>query len=69
MESKWTETTKWSGFSNGGKAIVGQTLVSDEMNKSKRQEITVCDPSRTVNHLSKFEKLWKSSPGLLVPLE
>ena len=31
-----TETTTWSQFSNGGKAVVEQILVSAERNKSKR---------------------------------
>ena len=30
-----TETTTWSEFSNGGKAIVEQILASEEINKSK----------------------------------
>ena len=33
---KETETTTWSKFSNGGKAIVKQILASKEINKSKR---------------------------------
>ena len=35
-KSMETETTKWSEFPNGGKAIVEQILVSEERNKSKR---------------------------------
>ena len=31
-----TETTAWSEFPDGGKAIVEQILVSEEINKSKR---------------------------------
>ena len=31
-----TEITSWSELSNGGKAIVEQMLVSEEINKSKR---------------------------------
>ena len=31
-----TETTTWSEFPNGGKAIVEQILASEERNKSKR---------------------------------
>ena len=31
-----TETTTWSEFPNGGKAIVEQILASEEVNKSKR---------------------------------
>ena len=35
-KSKETETTKWSESPNGGRAIVEQTLASEEINKSKR---------------------------------
>ena len=35
-KSMETETTTWSEFSNGGKAIVKQILASEERNKSKR---------------------------------
>ena len=35
-KSTETETTKWSEFPNGEKAIVEQILVSEERNKSKR---------------------------------
>ena len=40
---------------NGGKAIAEQILVSEEINKSKRAglRITVRDPNRKVNFLSK----------------
>ena len=31
-----TETTTWSEFPNGGKAIVEEILVIEEINKSKR---------------------------------
>ena len=31
-----TETETWSEFSNGGKSIVEQILVSEEINKPKR---------------------------------
>ena len=31
-----TETATWSEFSNEGKAVVEQTLASEERNKSKR---------------------------------
>ena len=34
-KSMETETTTWSEFPNGGKAIVEQILVSEEINKSK----------------------------------
>ena len=35
-KSMETETTIWPEFPNGGKAIVEQTLASEERNKSKR---------------------------------
>ena len=34
-KSMETETTTWSEFPNGGKAIVEQILASEEINKSK----------------------------------
>ena len=41
---------------NGGKTIAEQILASEERNKSKRAglRVTVRDPSRIVNHLSKI---------------
>ena len=51
-KSMETEATTWSEFHNRGKAIVGQMLVSEERNKSKR-EVTVWATSGKVNHLSK----------------
>ena len=36
-KSTETETTTWSEFPNGGKAILEQILVSKERNKSKRR--------------------------------
>ena len=35
-KSMETETTKWSEFPTGGKAIVEQILLSEERNKFKR---------------------------------
>ena len=35
-KSMETETTTWSEFPNGGKAIAEQILASEEINKSKR---------------------------------
>ena len=54
-KSMETETTTWSEFPNGAKAIVEQILASEEINKSKRAGLweSVWDPSRKVNHLSK----------------
>ena len=49
-------------FPNGGKAIVEQILVSEEINKSKRAglRVTVRDPSRKVNHLSEVISFTRS---------
>ena len=54
-KSMETEVKTWSGFSNGGRAIVEQILASEERKKSKRAGLweSVWDPSRKVNHLSK----------------
>ena len=38
-KSMETETTTWSQFPDGGKAIVEQILASEEINKSKRAEL------------------------------
>ena len=48
-------TTTTSEFPNGGKAIVEQKLVAEEINKPKRPGllVTVRDRSWEVNHLSK----------------
>ena len=50
-----TETTTWSEFPNGEKAIVEQILTSEEINKSKTAgwKVIVMDPRREVNYLSK----------------
>ena len=42
-------------ISNGGKAIAEQILASEEINQSKRAglRVSVRDPSRKVNYLSK----------------
>ena len=49
-----TETTTWSEFPDGGKTVVEQILASEERNpKEQDYEITVWDPSRKVNYLSK----------------
>ena len=39
-----TDTTKWSEFSNGGKAIVEQTPASEERKKSKRAGLSESQP-------------------------
>ena len=38
-KSKETETTTWSEFPYGGKAIVEQILASEERKKSKRADV------------------------------
>ena len=50
-----TETTTWSEFPNRWKAIVGHTSTRRKkyIQKSRTVRITVWDPSRKVNHLSK----------------
>ena len=54
LESWWKQTTMSPEFPNWGKAIVGQTLASEEINKSKRAELWESqDPNRKVNYLSK----------------
>ena len=65
-----TETTTWSEFPNGGKAIAEQILASEEIN-TKEQDCASHGQgsSRKVNiWVSSFEieKLWQSSPGLSV---
>ena len=52
-----TETTTWSEFPNGEKAIVEQILTSEEINKSKTAgwKVIVMDPRREVNYLSKVD--------------
>ena len=55
-KSMETETTRWSTFSNGGKATVEQILASEEkrqIQKSRTVRVTVRSRSRKVNHLSK----------------
>ena len=54
-KSMETKTTIWSKLPNGGKTIVEQILVSEEIKKSKRARLweSVWDRSRKVNYLSK----------------
>ena len=47
-KSMETETTTWSEFTNGGKAIVEQILVSEEINKPKRAGLWEESQSETV---------------------
>ena len=54
-----TQTTAWSEFPNGGKAIVEQILALEKRSKSKRAQLwkSVRDPSRKVNSPSKI--IWE----------
>ena len=47
-----TETTTWSEFPNGGKAILEQILVSEEKNKSKGAELWELQSEIRVEKLS-----------------
>ena len=47
-----TETTTWSEFPNGGKAIVEQILASEEINKSKRAGLWQSQPGIQVGKLT-----------------
>ena len=47
-----TETRTWSEFLNGGKAIVEQILVSEEINKSKRTGLWESQPEIRVGKLT-----------------
>ena len=51
-KSMETETTTWSQFSNGGKAIAEQILVSEERNKSKRAGLWESQPGIRVGKLT-----------------
>ena len=74
-KSMETETTTWSEFPNGGKAIVEQILTSEEINKSKRAGLWELQSGIWVEKLTtwvrsfEIEKLWQSPPGLSVPPE
>ena len=65
-----TDKTTWSEFSNGQKAIIEQIPTSEQRNKSKRpllgdSQSEIQDGKLTI-WVTSFEKLQKSSPGLLV---
>ena len=47
-----TETTKWSEFPNGGKAIAEQILASEERNKSRRAGLRESKSGTWVGKLS-----------------
>ena len=72
-KSMETETTTWSEFPNGGKAIVEQILASEERNKSKRAGLWESQSGIQVGKLTIWvrsfiiEKLWQCSPGQSVP--
>ena len=54
-KSMETEPTTWSGFPNGCKAIVEQTLASEEINKSKRAGLWESQSGIRVGKLKPFE--------------
>ena len=58
-KSMKTETTTWSEFSNGGKAIVEQIVASEEMNKSERAGLWESQPGIWVGKLT----IWVRSFG------
>ena len=69
-----TETTTWSEFPIGGKAIVEQLLASEEIKKSKRAGLWESQSAIQVGKLTiwvkSFEvKNYDSSSGLSVPPE
>ena len=63
QKSMETETTSWSEFSNGGKAIVEQILALEERKKSKRAGLWESQSDVRVGNLTiwvrslKIEKL------------
>ena len=70
-----TETTTWSEFPNGGKTIVEQILVSEDINKFKTAGLWESQSGMQVGKLTiwlrlfEIEKIQQSSPDLSVPLE
>ena len=62
-KSMETETSTWSEFLNGGKAIVEQILASEERNKSKRAGLWESQSFvlvlLTTNHHVRFVKFWQ----------
>ena len=70
-----TEATTWWEFPNGGKVIVGQILVSEEINKIQKSRFWESQSGIQVGELTiwvrsfDIEKLSQSLPGLLVPRE
>ena len=74
-KSMETKTTTSSEFPNGGKVIVEQILVSEEINKSQRAGLRESQSGIRVGRLTiwvrSFEilKLQQSSPALTVPPE
>ena len=71
-KSMETETTTWSEFPNGGKAIVEQILASEERKKSKRAGLWEPQSEMWEGKLTiwprslETEKLKQSSVGLSV---
>ena len=69
------ETTFWSEFPNGGKAIVEDILASEERNKSRKAGLWESQSEIRVGKLDiwvksfEIQKLKQVSQGLSVPLE
>ena len=57
-----TETTIWSEFPNGGKAIVKQILASKEINKSKRAAQSGTQVGKWVHQVYQFHQNMLASP-------
>ena len=54
-----TETTTWSEFPNGGKAIVEEILVIEEINKSKRAALWESQSGSQVGKLTILLRLFE----------
>ena len=54
-----TETTTWSEFPNGGKAIVEEILVIEEINKSKRAGLWESQSGSQVGKLTILLRLFE----------
>ena len=58
-KSMETETTTWSEFPNGGKAIVEQILASEERKKSKRAGLWESQSGIQVGKLTTWSRLFE----------
>ena len=59
VKSTKTETTTWSEFLNGGKAIVEQIPVLEEINKSKRVGLWESQSGMQVGKLTIWVRLFE----------